>query len=258
MKRFVVVVAMFLVFFQLCGEVSARLAQNARGAVVLEAYYALTQSVGTSCLYRFEKSDNCASGWNYLASNSNVHLQLMRHYGCDNSTVWKKSGDSYMDGTKQKFCFGSAVYSFVTDIPAYGFNRHNTIGKNWYDPSYGRGGQCKYFANLILYRSGTHSAMFPSYSSMEGNSFKLDSDSNLEKVKEGDVIFQTNVHTAIVVGIVRSNGKVTSIDVIDSNFVGGNGNEIIGKHRYSKDQLRSYRVWKGTSYYTTNYDPNSR
>ena len=93
---------------------------------------------------------------------------------------------------------------------------------------------------------------------MEKNSFKLDSNSNLSKVKEGDVIFQTNVHTAIVVGIVRSNGKVTGIDVIDSNFVGGNGNEIIGRHRYDTQQLKSYRVWKGTSYYSTNYDPNSR
>ena len=245
-------------------DADAKLAQNARRAVVLEAFHALRQSHDGGCDYRFpEYGQPCVSSWNYLSNDTPAYEAVRQWYACD-SSVWVKSGDSVMvsngkGGYNQISCLTPRnPYSFYSDVYAYGFNRYNAITKKWYDPSYGRGGQCKFFANLILYRSGTHTARLPSYGDMEKNSFKLDSNSNLSKVKEGDVIFATNVHTAIVVGIVRSGSNVVSIDVIDSNFVGGNGNEVIGRHTFIPNQLKSYRVWKGASYYSTNYDPNSR
>ena len=93
---------------------------------------------------------------------------------------------------------------------------------------------------------------------MTNTSFKLDSSNNLSKVKEGDVIFNSSApHTAIVVSIQKQNGAVTGITVVDSNWVGGDKNEIIGKHQFGTTDLKSYRVWTGSAYYNTNYDPNS-
>jgi hypothetical protein len=78
-------------------------------------------------------------------------------------------------------------------------------------------------------------------------------------VKEGDIIFSPNIHTAVVVEIKRSGSTVTGLDVIDSNYVGGRNNEIIGRHVLQRNALISlkYRIWKGVRYYNESYDPNS-
>jgi hypothetical protein len=43
------------------------------------------------------------------------------------------------------------------------------------------------------------------------------------------------------------------VEVIDSNWVGGEDNEIIGKHVYSGADLATYSIWTGTPYYSCSY-----
>ena len=86
---------------------------------------------------------------------------------------------------------------------------------------------------------------------MEQNSSLINASKD---VKEGDIIFIPSYHTAIVV-----NKSSSSLDVIDSNYVDGDGKEIIGRHTFTINSIKNqkYRVWKGVSYYKENYDSNS-
>jgi hypothetical protein len=121
-------------------------------------------------------------------------------------------------------------------------------------PAYGRyggslrGGQCKYFANLVLYRAGVSNVdPMPTYDGLQANS------KSANYAKAGDVLFIPRYHTAIVTKVLKGSssvGTVTSIEVIDSNWWGGAGNEMIGKHTISSG-LTSWRVWKGVPYYNT-------
>ncbi|MBU4580421.1 hypothetical protein KKB43_05395 [Patescibacteria group bacterium] len=68
----------------------------------------------------------------------------------------------------------------------------------------------------------------------------------------GDVIFRTrhiaesSDHAAIVVKTAGDYGSVTSIDVVDSNYV---GDEEIGHHTIQNVEFDKYYVYKGVSYY---------
>ncbi len=46
-----------------------------------------------------------------------------------------------------------------------------------------------------------------------------------------------------------SSGTVTSVQVVDSNYVGGAGNERIALHSMSGTELAKYSVWTGAPYY---------
>ncbi|MBI2984620.1 MAG: hypothetical protein HYY50_03275 [Candidatus Kerfeldbacteria bacterium] len=69
------------------------------------------------------------------------------------------------------------------------------------------------------------------------NSGRREMTKPVSQVQVGDVI-QSKVkdgHTAIVVHIVTwdAQGRVVAVEVVDSNFVGGAHNEIIGRHLVS-------------------------
>jgi len=249
-----IMILVALSFFSFSQLAEAQLAPNLRRAVVLEAYHAIRPSADGGCDYTLpDKNGSCVSSWNYLADDYSAYVQLK---DCKTSSVWQVKTDE----CKAVSVVGTSVpYSYYADVWSYGFNRYNIVSKTWYTPSYGRGGQCKHFANLILYRSGADTRVpLPSYSSMTNSSLRLNSATNLSKVKEGDIIFDPNApHTTIVVSIQRQNGAVVGLTVIDSNWVGGNNNEIIGKHTMSTTALLSYRIWQGSAYYNTTYELNS-
>ena len=227
--------AIALSFLASAFPAEAKLSSNTRRAVVLEAFYALRPSADGSCDHAI--SGNCVSSWNYLINDYSAYQKLMSWYGCKFASVWEKKQDCGVESGRP--------YSYYSDPYNYG------IASN-----IGRGGQCLHFANLILYRSGAHTKSFNSlYSSSQ--TINLDSQSNLKSVKEGDVIFKKGDHTAIVVEIKKNkNGTVTGLDVIDSNYVGGKGSEIIGRHLFSSaDLANGYKVWTGSDYYKSNYDP---
>jgi hypothetical protein len=250
-KWFMIFMSCFLLAASLSSE--AQLAPNLRRAVVLEAYHALRPAADGSCDRTI--NGNCVSSWNYLNDDYWAYDRLKSWYTC-NSSIWFKSANNF-NGV---YCGSSTKpYSYYSEMHLYGLNNYNAPGRNYFGASYGRGGQCKHFANLITYRSGADPNQQATYTTMTGSSFRIDTQTNLGRVREGDVIFSPNVHTAIVVGIVRSGTSITGLTLVDSNYVGGRDNEIIGKHVMSSTELsgNGYRVWTGTSYYNTTYDPNS-
>lgn len=224
----------------------AALSSNRRRAVVLEAFYALRPAHDGECgIYTYD--GKCLSGWNYLANDLSKATYMRSMYGC-NSSVWTNYND--YSGCPNY----SAPLSFWRDFLTYGFY---SAGGNY--GNVGRGGQCKYFANLILYRSGAHPSVMPTYQTM----WDYQSTSNLGGAKEGDILFTDGVpnitsHTAIVVSVVRNgSGIATSIDVVDSNYVtdrsGVSNREGIAKHNFALPNIQSiYRIWTGSAYY---YDP---
>ena len=218
----------------------ARLANNDRRAVVLEAFYALDPSYsGSSNLFI---GGNAVGDWNYLYTDSSAYSVVKGWYSC-NSSVWRISSDICSWSTKS-----ASFYSNLMYYSLYG--------------SYGRGGQCKYFANLILYRSASFQGIIPVYPSSLFNNPNIET--NLQKAREGDVITtpsQGVPHTAIVVELKKySNGTIYGLDVIDSNFVGNPNNtdpEIIGRHlMYISNIQNKYGIWKTMPYYNCRYDPS--
>lgn len=195
-------------------------AGNDRQSVVNEAYYAYSGVHGSSAPSPLT--------WNYLVSDVGAYWHTRDYW-----TV-RYPVDGYMtnanDPTMRK-------YFIDGNIPAYGRYKGSL-----------RGGQCKYFANLVLYRAGVSNVdPMPTYTNMQANS------KSANYAKAGDVLFKSGYHTAIVTKVLKgssSAGTVTSVEVIDSNWVGGAGNEMIGKHIYSSG-LSSWKVWKGVSYYNT-------
>ncbi|MBI4993937.1 hypothetical protein HZC33_03245 [Candidatus Wolfebacteria bacterium] len=225
------ILAIAITFGSFVSESEARLSSNNRRAVVLEAFYALRPSHDGSCDKTI--AGNCVSNWNYLNNDWNAYntvKSFSAYYPCFSSD-WAYN---------YEICYtGHSNASFYINIATYG-----------YYGTYGRGGQCKYFANLILYRSGSDQSSLPTYSVMAQNA-----ESDMSKTIPGDILFSTSVpHTAIVVEI-----KSTGLDVIDANYItdSGSDQEIIARHLLTWSQLSAggYKIYKGISYYYEPYVP---
>jgi len=189
-------------------DIQKALSSDPRTAVVLECYYAL-RPYCSSAPYK-SIFGNAVSEWNYLCSDLNAYRVLKGWYGTAYSSVWSLF---YID-------------------PPWSYGCYNGIG---------RGGQCRYFANLILYRSGVYQRCLPAYTSAGLMQIRF--------ARPGDVIQRTSGcrHTAVVVKVLEgiAGYSVTRVDVIDSNFVGGDGQEIIGMHQIGGTDLSNYAVITG-------------
>jgi hypothetical protein len=221
-----------------------RFSNNDRRAVVLEAFYALRPSADGSC----DKfiNGNCVSNWNFLNSDYSSYNYMKSVYGCYASD-WALSGDN---------CYPYMPFaSFYSNVGSYGYG---TFGGSY--GNLGRGGQCRFFANLLVYRSGSSSVVFPTYASMWNNV-----ETDLTKAVEGDVLtvnpaYSSSLHTAIVVEIKRSGSTVVGLDLIDANWLTDTGSpnrEVIGRHELFLSGLPvgEYGLWKGVSYYYEPYIP---
>jgi hypothetical protein len=150
---------------------------------------------------------NAVGDWNYLASDLNAYGVIKGWYPRPLASAW----DTY-----------------YSSIQAYGFSGN-----------YGRGGQCVGFANTITYRSGIYQRRFPTYAQcLADYNGPRNYTKPVAKLRIGDIIrsFSTNGHTAIVVRIMsgQEGTSVTSVDLVDANWVGGMGQEVIGRHVISK------------------------
>lgn len=102
-----------------------------------------------------------------------------------------------------------------------------------------RGGWCKFFANLILFRSsygigGGYHLVLPS-----GYSYATE---DVRNARKGWVIQNPSIpHTAMV-----AENLGWGLDLIDANWVGGNGNYYIARHSMSWSQLAGFKAYKPT------------
>lgn len=143
-----------------------------------------------------------------MGSNPWAREQLSKHYGWS----WDLIGDS-----------GA--------WPEY------ALSGNW--RNVGHGGMCKFFADLVQWRAtGGDKGFLPSNTSASGS---------IDYVEPGDIIQipQYVGHTAVVIAVLaRDNwGRVTSVDVIDSNYIGGSGKFVIARHPISGSALKNYRTY---------------
>ncbi len=193
-----------------------RLSADPRQAIKLECFYALSRSVsGTSSR---QINGDAVSDWNYLCNDLNAYTVMRDHYS-GNSSVQ----DDFFTSPRGS----NGLWPAPTD---YGLQ-----------DGIGRAGQCPYFANLILYRSATYwdnNRFLRSYSfyiNDWGNGYGPRQHTKpAREARISDVIQskKVNGHRAIVVKIMigQEGSTVTSVDVIDSNFVGGRDQEMIGRH----------------------------
>ena len=201
--------------------------QYDRQAIVLEAYYAVTGSQHYCPWVGSGDSDRRIGRYNYLLSDVGAYWHTRDYW----THRYKPDGHmTYNNDNRlsQLFLDGN--------LPAYGLAG-----------GVGRGGQCKYFANLVLYRAEIAGANpMPTYAGLQGQS------RSSAYAKPGDVLFRYKFHTAIVVRVLKgdpSSGTVTGVQVVDSNWVDGEDNEIIGIHNYYGSRLAAYKVWTGVPYY---------
>ncbi|HEX4104491.1 MAG TPA: hypothetical protein VHZ04_03415 [Candidatus Paceibacterota bacterium] len=244
---------------------------NERRNVVLEAFYALHPQHDGGCDTYI--SGDCVGSWNYLnddatfpasasgQSDTSSYGTLKGDYDC-NSSVWVISTSDPCYYSPDDHTFPVNFYNFAAD---YGYAPWG--GSNG---PIGRGGQCTYFANLVLWRSGLKNFVFPYLSVMWDNT-----DSNLQDAVEGDILQyydssgHTTNHVAIVVQIYRTGDTITALDTIDANYLTDNNTqpsdrEIIGRHAFcvvssgcpfnNVQMIQNvYRIWMGTPYYNTAY-----
>jgi|GEM_PF-1124466 len=189
-------------------NIAYRLSSNPRTAVVLEAILAVTGwdwKVGRAI------NGMAAGDWNYYATDVNAYNHIKSWYGRSYASLW------------------SLYFSNIFSYGHYG--------------GYGRGGQCRGFANLIWYRGANWHHMLYSYKRFADDYAKPANHrvctKPYYKARRGDIIqYYKNgkSHTAIVVAILggREGSSVYSVDVIDANWVGGANNEIIGRHPISR------------------------
>lgn len=205
--------------------------QYDRQAVVNEAYYAVTgywwycPNVGAG------QYDSRTGSYNYLLSDVGAYWHT-RDYWTSAYRPYPHMTHNNDDRLTNLFLDGN--------LPAYGFAG-----------GVGRGGQCKYFANVLLYRAGVSNVdPMPTYSILNQQS------RSSKYAKPGDVLFKYNYHVAIVTRVLQgdpNSGTVTGVQVVDSNWVTGDDNEVIGVHNYYGSDLAQYKVWTGAPYYWYNY-----
>lgn len=198
-----------------------RLASDPRQAIRLEAYFAIrtAHDGGWSQTYRGWPTSN----WSYLLNDPNAYSVIKGWFG-GNASLWT-GWPSYFTNMD--------VYS-RTNLSRGGVAQADVLS---------HAGQCRGFANLILYRSGTFQSRLPAYGSNPAGY------RSFSQIRVGDVIETTwaNGHTAVVVEILAGveGRSVTSVRVVDSNFI---GDEVIGMHTISVtnsgtvSDLRSYRA----------------
>ncbi|MEK7637605.1 MAG: hypothetical protein AAB402_04455 [Patescibacteria group bacterium] len=108
-----------------------------------------------------------------------------------------------------------------------------------------RGGYCKFFVDLVLYRSsygigGGYHLVLPAGTFNYGSYMPA---YGVQQATRGMVIQRggTYPHTAIVVANLG-----WGLDLIDSNFTGGDGNYVISRHALAWTDLAGYTAYRAT------------
>ncbi|RYD70031.1 MAG: CHAP domain-containing protein, partial [Verrucomicrobiaceae bacterium] len=133
------------------------------------------------------------------------------------------------DGSLRGISVDEWVRRFAADSYALNFGGIKGVG---------HGLQCPSFVSMVLYRA------LGGYQSGNMNGKRLRSDGSAKNAQPGDVVFTTGGTWGHVGICVRNTGSF--ITVVDSNFVGGDGNEVIGRHDVSYAAIGStWQLYSG-------------
>lgn len=162
---------------------------------------------------------------------------------------WSWLADSADTGSNGLRYALSTYGGFVSNrIPGYGGPADpnvwtpilNSPDYTWNYGSYkgcGHGTQCVAFASMVVYRaSGGRIRLSWNWGSMNPSSYPLATSAQV-----GDLVFYKKTSTTGHVGVcARTNGS--RMTVIDSNYVNGDGGEVIGMHEENCNAYRTYHV----------------
>lgn len=200
------------------GATPHRLAGDPKTAVVYEADFAMRQNWQSVSPSWAAGSTKVSSNWAYLLNDPNGY-QVVKDW-------YPPAYDKY--GTLVYYASEWHSYpSFYTNMNVYSWTSLNRYGAGTSETK-SHGGQCRYFANLILFRSGTFQQRLPAYGK---NSVGY---RPYSQIVPGDIIETTwaNGHTAVVVAVTGGTpgSSVNKVVVVDSNYI---GDEQIGMHEIS-------------------------
>lgn len=274
MKRFFVLLAALAPGILMSVSTAQTFSNDPRQEVVLMAYYALRQSHDGGCNQTVPDNGNpniqdCVSSWNFLndpnqpsGSFSTVlgwYNQLSGYTQTSRTCLasdWMTNTEyqTWHSSNPNDTCVQKFTPSLYSDVADYGYS---TAGGNY--GSIGRGGQCRFFANLIYYRSLASLGTPPTsaFSNM-WNSVQT----NLLQAKPGDILItdpaqqSTIVHTAVVISVSTDGSGHAVLTVIDSNWLtditGTHDREIIGMHTINAGNwpTNPWGIWTDSSYYS--------
>jgi len=201
-----------------------RLSSDPRQAVSLEAILAVT---GWDWKVTKAIDGNAVSDWAWLTDPADglvAYNTIKAWYGKYMSCWFTKADPTYLYDYWIQYGYSYkpvSAYSQVSSYACYG--------------GIGRGLECPSFVNAILWRSSFYQKKLPSYSASYSDYTGARTYTKpYTKALVGDLVRSkaTNGHIGIIVRIMAGTpgSSVTSVDVVDANYVGGAGNEIIGRH----------------------------
>lgn len=215
---------------------SRMIGSNNQMAVRNECWYALdsawinkpNDSTGPSGI-----NGGC-SRWHYISTdgNNNALRYVLTSYR-DAVTNLIHSTNGTLDGKTIEYWVGRLSND------DYSINFPNCKGV-------GHGCQCVSFVNMIIYRA-RQGYRLTDHGITFWNGGKMPNDGSAKTAKVGDIVYyyvnSGNAHVAICV-IASDGGGIT---VVDSNWVGGKGNEVIGRHYVPNSTLDASGGWKKIS-----------
>lgn len=211
-----------------------RLHHDPRTAVVLEAWYAINPAADRN--RRRQNINGWTVGeWNYLNSDQHAYNHVKNWFRCC-SSLWSRTGRCPTWGCANWVTQSRGDSDFYSNPGRYGM--HGGIG---------RGGQCMFFAALVMYRSGVRfhvpgvalDRMIPSYSQARNDFYGPRRYTKpATQARPGDILISNGAgnfyHTAIAVEVLDgvAGHDVRMLDVIDANtdFGRGANQEMIGLH----------------------------
>lgn len=214
-RSLIIIGLLFVAIFAVVMPAEARLApagnQYDREAMIKEAWFALTQQATPYGPFQ----QGTLGYWNYLAYDVPSDRNVASRFG-NNPTFVGFTATGVINGDTSKGYFDGA----------------------------GRGGQCLYFVNLLLYRSEADRRQYDPdrvrhYYWPDINKQAAD----ISTVRAGDVIFIPSTHAALA---VRRSGD--SVSIIESNYK--KPEKISYRYTTIQDlQSSGYKVYTGVDYY---------
>lgn len=117
---------------------------------------------------------------------------------------------------------------------------------NGYVNGMGRGGQCLFEINLLLYRSGSDTRdVHKSWAHIESYSAQID---NPRPLYAGDIVFKPRPNQHIAMVVSRSGDNV---QLVESNYLGGTNAEVLSIRPTTVTWLKNngYKVYTDIQYY---------
>jgi hypothetical protein len=165
------------------------------------------------------------SKWHYISTdgNNNALRYVLSTYGGYVSDLIPFSRQ--MSSSEVAYWIGQ----LANDAYAMNFRTYRGVG---------HGAQCVSFATMILYRARGGYKLKWSWGSINPSNYP-----SAINALPGDLVFYKSGSGGHVAVCVRNYGS--GITVVDSNYVGGNGNEVIARHNVSSSAIGN--TWKAYS-----------